>query len=239
MKTTLFVGFICLLTNSVPALADLASTFNSGKENWRTAGDAGAINWKAQGGNPAGYIEATDLGRGITWYFMSPASWTGNWLKYKNLSFDLKQVGTGNDWSDKDLIIVGKNGKKLSWQGERGPSAAWSFYSISLNPKTFKTTQANYDSIMANVDRILIRGEFIEGNDVGGLDNVRLSETSSQVKGTVYGFGAYVLTCKNITTGITKVISNNVKLDWDCEKSGLVVRDGDSISVTLKGNATK
>jgi len=239
MKRMMYSALLGFLIHAAPATADLTATFDSDQEDWQTSGDAYPANWKPEDGNPGGYIEGIYMSDGRTWYFVSPESWAGDWRIYRNLSFDLRQTGSGGGFVEQDLIVIGKTGNQLTWKGEREPSASWTSYTLSLDPATFKTTQAKYDTVMKNVAQIMIRGEFIGGSDTGGLDNVSLSETPANIHGTIQGFGRYSLVCKNNTTRQTVTLSGSVKLDWNCEAMGLVVRDGDSILISLKGNAAK
>ncbi|MDP2902478.1 MAG: laminin B domain-containing protein [Methylovulum sp.] len=239
MKQLFLASVFGILINSPTVQADLASAFDSDQEGWRFANDVYPLVWKSEGGNPGGFIEGEDIGDGRTWYFVSPESWKGDWSKYKKLSFDLKQVGNGSGFDSDDLIIVGNNGQSLFWKGEREPAENWTSYSISLDPSTFKATRAKYNSIIKNIDKIMIRGEFISGNDIGGLDNVGVSETPEAVHGSTLGLGRYNVVCQNTKTHQAVKLAGNVKLDWDCEAMGLIVNDGDPVSITIKGNAAK
>ncbi len=238
-KSIILFGCASLLAVATANAADLVSTFDNGKENWRRANDANPITWMLVGGNPDGHIEVVDDVSGETWYFVSPTSWAGDWSSYKNLSFDLRQFGTGETYMDKDVIIVGNNGKKLVWQGNRIPSDRWTSFSLSLEPNTFKVGQAHFDSVMASVKKLMIRGEYINGDDVGGLDNVVLSEASTEVQGTLKGWGKYTLTCENTTTTQIVTLVDQVTLDWNCEQAGLTINDGDTVTVTISGPLSK
>ncbi|MFI3119176.1 MAG: laminin B domain-containing protein [Methylococcaceae bacterium] len=239
MKQLFLVSVFAILINSPIVQADLVSTFDTDQEEWRFENDVKPLVWRSEGGNPAGFLEGEDIGDGRTWYFVTPDSWKGDWSIYKKLSFDLKQVGNGSGFQDDDLIIVGKNGQSLYWKGERDPAENWTFYSISLDPSTFKVTKAKYNSIIKNVDKVMIRGEFISGNDVGGIDNVIVSESPDTIHGTTLGLGRYNISCQNTKTHQIVKVTSIVKLDWDCEAMGLIVNDGDGVSISIKGNATK
>ena len=238
MKHTLLVTALWLAC-SAQVHAELASTFDSGKEGWRGAGDLASLKAKSAGGNPGGYLEGVDQSSGDTWYFVSPKTWMGDWREYKTLGFDLKQIGNGSGFDAEDVIIVGANGKTLTWMAQREPSASWTHYSLPLSPLLFRATQADFDGVMKKVSKVMIRGEFISGSDTGGIDNVVLTDAAPEVKGSVDGLGQYEIRCDNLTTQESQTVSEVVKPDWNCEQMGLTVNDGDVISITITGPAVK
>lgn len=66
------------------------------------------------------------------------------------------------------------------------------------------------------------------------FDWVRVS--ASIVKGAVtWAKPPYFVQCTNNTTSKSISIPKNRKTNYDCEKSGLVVKSGDDISVTIRG----
>ena len=77
----------------------------------------------------------------------------------------------------------GANGVTLI--GVIGPAQTdWTTQSIALAPKGgwvleeiggVVATRADIRGVLADVDQILIRGEYVRGNETGGLDNVVLS----------------------------------------------------------------
>lgn len=240
MKRLISVSVISLLISSAPAMAaDRSSFFNTDDELWRTANDAKNLTWISEGGNPGGFLEAEDISDGRIWYFKTPESWAGDWRNYKKLSFDLKQSSSTSPIVLDDVIVIGKNGNRLTWKGERPPSTSWTSYTLPLDNTTFKVTQRKFNGVMRNVQEVLIRGEFIGGYDKAGLDNVVLSETPAVVKGTVEGMGRYQIKCANKTTNQVIKKTGLVKLDWNCEALGLKVNDGDIISINIYGKAAK
>ncbi|MFI3186887.1 MAG: hypothetical protein QX198_13020 [Methylococcaceae bacterium] len=67
------------------------------------------------------------------------------------------------------------------------------------------------------------------------FDWVRVS--TSVVKGAVtWSRPPYSVQCKNNTTAQSVSIPRNKKANYDCEKAGLVVNSGDSVTVTVTGN---
>ncbi len=80
------------------------------------------------------------------------------------------------------------------------------------------------------------------GLAVNRSDNVTITAQGKKanaerpVKGMLKGFGAFDLSCENLTTN-TRIDRSAVASTWDCEKSGLVVQVGDTVKITAQGSA--
>jgi len=81
-----------------------------------------------------------------------------------------------------------------------------------------------------------------QGLAVKPADNVTLiaqgskADATKTVKGTILGFSKFNLQCDNLTTGAAITVPD-VKSSWDCESAGLSVTVGDTVKVTVQGNA--
>jgi hypothetical protein len=62
------------------------------------------------------------------------------------------------------------------------------------------------------------------------------TDATKTVKGTILGFSKFNLQCDNLTTGAAITVPD-VKSSWDCESAGLSVTVGDTVKVTVQGNA--
>ncbi|MCM0080321.1 hypothetical protein L4X63_01850 [Geomonas sp. Red32] len=162
----------------------VASSFTSGDEGWRVVGDAQGTStlptYRATGGNPGGYLEAVDNADGITWYWVAPAQFLGDDSSSygKSLEFDLRQSTTQSQYADHDIILVG-GGITLTYDTLPHPQTTWTHYNIQLTESGWKNgtadaTRADFQTVLAAVTSLTIRGEFVVGPDTGGLDNVRL-----------------------------------------------------------------
>lgn len=166
------------------------SNFNVDTEGWLVVGDAGGIVMPVHhptGGNPTGYISSVDEGSGGTWYFSAPKKFLGNksWFYGKTLSFDLKQTHTSSQFNDDDIIIEG-NGIILAFNTSNNPKTTWTSYSAVLkenagwrigNRNGRAPTESQFRTVLCNVKRLWIRGEFIDGADEGSLDNAVIDGT--------------------------------------------------------------
>ncbi len=173
-----------------PSGCTVASTFDSANDGWQVIGDAerqtGVPQYMATGGNPGGYLSAEDDVAGGTWYWAAPAQYLGeqNAAYQGTLSFQLKQSPTTQQFEEDDVIIEGA-GKTLVMTLPQSPGENWTAYALQLNEDAGwkrntragdAATAADLQAVLGNITRIWIRGEYVDGSDTGGLDNVRLQK---------------------------------------------------------------
>ena len=162
-------------------------SFNKNTQDWKIQGDAQGNSveptYESTGGNPGGYISATDDVSGGVWYFSAPKKFMDRLKnKYgKVLKFSLKQSGTTNQFDADDLILEG-GGLILHYDTENNPGINWTKYRVSLNASKWLKeddtvpTTAEMKNVLKNLSRLWIRGEYISGGEKGGLDNVAIAE---------------------------------------------------------------
>lgn len=135
-------GSILLINGSgtsvryTPILESLmVSSFDAHTEGWQTVGDATPATHVISGGNPGGYISATDQPTGIFWYWKAPPTFLGNLSDAYNgtLSFDLKQSSTSSQAGNQpDVILTGGN-ITLVYDTPYNPGTQWTSYQVDLN----------------------------------------------------------------------------------------------------------
>lgn len=174
--------------------ADLTATFDTGDQGWTGSDpvdqDWGTsvsgvpissfvtAGWQSSGGNPGGYLMGAEVHSvGGTGYFMAPSSWNGSWSQYVGgtLKYDINIIQGSSYFNDPDVIIY--NGpNSVSWRSNLGSAwSGWETFTVPLTATTFGTTTANFDSVMSDVTGLWIRGEYIDGPEAEGLDNVIVS----------------------------------------------------------------
>ena len=97
-----------------------SSTFDSGNEGWTLVGDADYAwsgswprslypDYVSTGGNPGGAVYATDLAKGIIYYWQAPPKYLGNrYGAYRGvLQYDVKSVGAGSPHTGTDVVLAG------------------------------------------------------------------------------------------------------------------------------------
>ena len=189
-----FIAALALLTLSgawasalarplAPTAVLASSTFDTDAEGWTVIADADGPTHHSTGGNPDGYISAADRGEGGFWYWDAPAKFLGNKASAygETLRFDLRQSTTELQFDADDVVLIG-GGITLTFDTPDNPGTDWTSYSISLtetagwlNAATgFSPTAPEMQAVLADLTALQIRGEFSEGMDIGGLDNVVL-----------------------------------------------------------------
>ena len=180
----LIIIILCRLcqTNNV------TSYFNQDDEGWRIIGDAQEGNanpdYNKKEGNPGGYISADDDAAGGIWYWSAPKKFLGKKISAygQKLEFSLKQSSIENQFDADDIILLG-NEKRIAFDLPDNPGIEWTDYSVILDENAgwklndingLKVSKEDFIQVLNNLTTIYIRGEFIEGEDTGGIDSVVL-----------------------------------------------------------------
>jgi hypothetical protein len=166
------------------------SRFTASMENWTVGGD-GVLFHTAQGGNPGGYVYAVDQVNGPPQHFIAPARFLGDVSEAfgRLLSFDMMWIGDSPDEQPEPVKVVLKSGAlTLVKQFAEGPGADWTSFSVRLDESgdwRHETTEAvatasQIQQVLAQLQQLVIRAEFNEGEERTSLDNVVLgAELSS------------------------------------------------------------
>lgn len=192
MNHIALVGIVPALVISAAASASVVSTFDTDAEGWGILNDATGFQWTDDFGNDPGAIRATDTVSGDIWYFSASDDYLGNMSSYygQQLSWDiLLNVGSGNLDTPADVMLVGGgmsigidvgadpvNGQWTSWSVDLDESQDWRHVSSLVNGSLSATevTQADFQTVLANLTGLYIQGEHTNGSDSATLDNVVL-----------------------------------------------------------------
>ncbi len=186
-KNILILAALLCFGFTAKSQATISSTFNSDNDGWKIEGDASSSTpiYKLTDGNPGGYISADDTESSGTWFFSAPNKFLGDLstLYDKNIEFDLRQHSNMTNQYNHiggDVIIEG-NGLVIVFNTTDNPSSVWTSYSIPVsadagwslnNIDGNLANETEIRSVLTNVTKIKIRGEFESGPDIGDLDNV-------------------------------------------------------------------
>lgn len=174
-----------------PAAADVlvSSDFSVDDEGWLLSGDATSAvpTYVSPGGNPGGFIRGVDITVGGVWFWEAPAKFLGNVSAAYgfSLTFDSRMRGSGPLFDDSDIILVGGGlSLHLAAISPVPQDVSWTSYSALLSETAgwrvnslggLAATQTQMQTVLSNLTRLRIRGEFITGPDNGDLDNVVLN----------------------------------------------------------------
>jgi hypothetical protein len=184
-KIALAAAFALTLPIAQASADSIVENFNNttlGANGW-TAVDHLEFDYHSQyeatGGKTGGYLQGfEDDPLGGTGYFVAPttSAFHGNLSAYAGgtLSFDIKVLDGTAYFDDNDVMMSG-NGKTVTFATHINPVGApgngWVTFSVALTAANFGSDLA---AVLANVSGFELRGEFIGGAEVEGLDNVTL-----------------------------------------------------------------
>lgn len=170
----------------------VSSTFDNDRDGWTIIGDAqdetAIPDYKSTKGNPGGYVEAVDDVYGGTWYWYAPPKFLGDKEKAYNglLMFDLQESNTSPAFDEYDVVLESADGMRLYYKFDNYPGKSWTNYIIPLNEAGWKVdgafrpaTEKEMRFVLRTLSELWIRGEYLEGDDTGGLDTVYMLSASA------------------------------------------------------------
>ena len=191
MKTlALVMSMLALLVLAGPAQALILvqSTFDAGDEGWRTGeffstSDSGAPTHVATGGNPGGFIRATDVAAWAA--FHAPAAFLGDQSAAYGGFLHVDQRLLTSDGINYPMVVISDGTTQLQFR-TTPPSTDWTSYDISLlasagweiangsgNPGP-AASEAQLQTVLGNLLFLHLDVDWQTGNDQVDLDNVRL-----------------------------------------------------------------
>lgn len=178
----IMLAIITILFSSQLALSSqpYKSTFDSNTEGW--TGIHFAITWSNLG-NPGGCLKGEDTGGAFfeSSYFVSPASWSGDWINFigGKIEYDLKGDNLNQGY---DLALNSSTGS-LYWTSVIRPtSGTWTHFALQLRPETFNVTENYFRECMRNIISLEIKGgQFNQILDTTYLDNLQVRRPKATI----------------------------------------------------------
>jgi hypothetical protein len=166
------------------ALQTIRSTFEAGDEGWTIGGGDlglfGPVAWAPDAGSIGGALEA---GGGNRWYWVAPPKFRGDLSGAygQALRFSLRQEWYDARNGDAQVIIDG-GGYSIVHHSPYFPDETWTSYSIGLieteewwhRGSGQRVTQAEMRAVLADVQQIKIRGQYMWGAPKTWLDEVEV-----------------------------------------------------------------
>jgi hypothetical protein len=203
---------ICITFLATTASAQLW-TFNSDAQGWRindltgegnytTSQGTFAVNWNSSGGNPGGFISATDPSN-FTFMFQAPSAQLGNYSQFLGgkLNFSL-QTDLSPDFADDSVIVFrgGASNRTIVSAITPQPNATWTNYSINLLAGEFHydnlgggiVSASDFANVLSGLSDFLINAEYHAGvAETTGLDSVSFVAVATAVpEPSTYGMVA-------------------------------------------------
>ena len=179
MKNILMCTMVLLFACPGIGQASLFSGFDTSNEGWTTVGATSPV-FSASGGNPEGFIYATDVTgspsfANFGWGFFSPNAWDGNWGSYANgtIQFDLRPVG----YNRSGAVFAILSGSNYMYMGVSGAmvNGTWTHFETQLTDANFTEVGATFSQILQNVTALYINGDLTTSFETTALDNVRVT----------------------------------------------------------------
>jgi hypothetical protein len=179
-KPVVLLGLLCLATAATTATAAVETHFDADLEGWRITGDNAAA-WNATGGNPGGCLSVNDLAIGDDNRAVAPPSYLGDWSGMTSadsvgLDYYFQNTSGGAVVPPAYVFrIAGLGGAAHALLGYVPPQLAWTSVRVSLSPADWIMESGSWSALLAHVNSLTIAGEFVSGEEVVRLDNIRLT----------------------------------------------------------------
>jgi PKD repeat protein len=167
--------FHCVLFSQV------TSNFETSIEDWYSEGDGDYV-WEIGTGNPGNNFRVNDDATGNINLGYAPAKFLGNWSgattsDYISADIYLNQISGGYISNNFVFQIEGPGGKAKALIGTNPPFYTWATYSVTMDPANWTMLEGNWADLLQLVNTLIVRMEYINGNEWVRLDNVHLSFT--------------------------------------------------------------
>ena len=206
MKFTQLAGAAVLALSAMAASAQTViaeSTFDHGVEGWRAVNGISDFRWSPAGGNPGGFIFATDASSDTLWFFDAPSAFLGDvsGALGGSLSYDLRTLGIAPPHQDAyaDIQILGSNGVRLVRVVGQQPTTDWTSVLVPLvadgawridSVDGALVSSAGFAEVLADVAELRIRGDYQAAFETTAIDNITLTTPAVPEPATVALFGA-------------------------------------------------
>lgn len=183
--TTVGIFLALLLTGCQNEL--VSSHFKKDSENWTIKGDAQGESadptYSPEGGVADGFIHAKDDAAGGVWYFSAPEKYLGNKKDFygRTLSYALFQKPRKDSQFDSPDIVLTNGENQVYYLVGDYPDTTWTYYEVKISADKEwyfghkgkeVATEEQIKSVLSNLEKFWIRGEYRSGADWGGLDEV-------------------------------------------------------------------
>ncbi|GAB4325410.1 MAG: hypothetical protein Kow00127_18180 [Bacteroidales bacterium] len=159
----------------------IISDFLTDTDNWHSEGD-GVYYFEAAQGNPPGCFRVDDDATGDWNNAFAPVKFLGDWSMATSsdfLSVDLyNHFISGSPAAGTWVFqIAGPGGKAQAFVGEHPPYDIWTNYTATLDPSNWTMISGDWNTLLQQVTEVIVRAEYINGDEFVRLDNVTLSFT--------------------------------------------------------------
>jgi PKD repeat protein len=177
-----FIISISFVLAMIAAQAQIISNFEGGDtDNWHSEGD-GDYYWEDATGNPGACFRVDDDATGDWNNAFAPVKFLGNWsaantTDYVTADIFLHPVATSYGSNIFVFQISGPGGTAKAFIGSQPPFDTWTTYTAYLDPANWTMVSGDWNLLLDQVNELIVRAEYISGDEFNRIDNVELSFT--------------------------------------------------------------
>ena len=181
MKTSVLT-FAFIFVFLLKITGQVVSDFEAGNtDNWHSEGD-GIYYYEAGTGNPGGCFRVDDDATGDWNNAFAPVKFLGDWSSatindYIKADIFLHQISGSYSSGTFVFDIKGPGGEAKAFVNAQPPFDVWTTYTAYLNPADWVLVSGDWNLLLEHVSDIIVRAEYIEGDEYNRLDNIELSFT--------------------------------------------------------------
>ena len=180
MNFKFYLTFISIIA-TLSGFAQVISTFDTNTDNWHSEGD-GDYYWEAATGNPGGCFRVDDDATGDWNNGFAPVKFLGNWSSatvsdYVSANVFVHQINGSYGAGTYVFKIKGPGGEAKAFPDVQPPLDVWNTYTGLYGSCKLDTHFRNLDGLLAQVNELVVRVEYINGDEYDRIDNIQLSFT--------------------------------------------------------------
>jgi PKD repeat protein len=180
MNLKFYLTFVSIVA-ALSGFAQVISTFDTDTDNWHSEGD-GDYYWEAATGNPGGCFRVDDDATGDWNNAFAPVKFLGNWSSATNSDFILAnvfihQINGSYGVGTYIFKIKGPGGEATAFANIHPPLDVWNTYTAYLDPANWTLVSGTWNLLLEQVNELVVRAEYINGDEYDRIDNVQLSFT--------------------------------------------------------------
>lgn len=182
MKNLLLISVSILFIFMIdPASGQVISDFETNIDDWYSEGDGDYL-LEMGTGNPGNNFRVNDDATGDINLSYAPVKFLGDWstaTSNDSLSVDifLHQINGNYIGNNYVFQIEGPGGKARAFEGVAPVSDMWEHYSVAIDPSDWTILEGNWNDLIQHVNELIVRMEYIDGDEWNRSDNVYLSFT--------------------------------------------------------------
>ena len=180
MNYKLSMTFVLIIA-TLSGFAQVTSTFDTNTDNWHSEGD-GDYYWEAATGNPGGCFRVDDDATGDWNNAFAPVKFLGNWSSasasdFVSANVFVHQINGSYSVGTYVFKIKGPGGEATAFANIQPPLDVWNTYTANLDPANWTMVSGTWSLLLEQVNELVVRVEYINGDEYDRIDNIQLSFT--------------------------------------------------------------